>query len=149
MVNFCNPGVLGTPSEFRRHFEAPILQGREPGSTADEAQLGEERGEELSRIVNAFILRRTNALLSAHLPPKVPSPPNTCHPPKPLLGLLILVPAGITQSLIVCAPTPSSVRTYRQWSPPPRIPAPNLAPDPRTWIFIFGPCLYDSHCVTH
>ena len=71
MVNFCNPGVLGTPSEFRRRFEAPILQGREPGSTADEAQLGEERGEELSGIVNAFILRRTNALLSAHLPPKV------------------------------------------------------------------------------
>lgn len=71
MVNFCNPGVLGTPSEFRRHFESPILQGREPGSTADEAQLGIERSEELSNIVNSFILRRTNALLSAHLPPKV------------------------------------------------------------------------------
>lgn len=71
MVNFCNPGVLGSPSEFRRHFESPILQGREPGSTADEAQLGIERSEELSNIVNSFILRRTNALLSAHLPPKV------------------------------------------------------------------------------
>jgi SNF2 family DNA or RNA helicase len=21
MVNFCNPGVLGTPSQFRRHYE--------------------------------------------------------------------------------------------------------------------------------
>lgn len=21
MVNFCNPGVLGTPTEFRRYFE--------------------------------------------------------------------------------------------------------------------------------
>ena len=71
MVNFCNPGVLGSPSEFRRHFESPILQGREPGSSADEAQLGIERSEELSNIVNSFILRRTNALLSAHLPPKV------------------------------------------------------------------------------
>ena len=70
MVNFCNPGVLGTPSEFRKHYESPILQGREPQSTADEAQLGLERSAELSRVVNDFILRRTNALLSAHLPPK-------------------------------------------------------------------------------
>lgn len=31
MVSFCNPGVLGTPAQFRRHFEAPILAGREPG----------------------------------------------------------------------------------------------------------------------
>ena len=78
MVNFCNPGVLGTPSEFRKYFEAPILQGREPGSSADEAQLGMDRSEELSKIVNSFILRRTNALLSAHLPPKVL--PETLNP---------------------------------------------------------------------
>ncbi len=31
MVSFCNPGVLGSPAQFRRHFEAPILAGREPG----------------------------------------------------------------------------------------------------------------------
>lgn len=31
MVNFCNPGVLGTPAEFRRKYERPILEGREPG----------------------------------------------------------------------------------------------------------------------
>jgi DNA repair and recombination RAD54-like protein len=27
MVNFCNPGVLGTPAEFHKHFERPILAG--------------------------------------------------------------------------------------------------------------------------
>jgi hypothetical protein len=33
--------------------------------------LGDERSAELSATVNAFILRRTNRLLSNHLPPKV------------------------------------------------------------------------------
>jgi hypothetical protein len=27
MVDFCNPGCLGTPAEFRKHFESPILAG--------------------------------------------------------------------------------------------------------------------------
>ncbi|GMH34356.1 hypothetical protein BSKO_02190 [Bryopsis sp. KO-2023] len=71
MVNFCNPGVLGTPSSFRRQYETAILAGREPDASDEEVSLGQERSEELSGIVNQFILRRTNKLLSAHLPPKV------------------------------------------------------------------------------
>ena len=71
MVDFANPGVLGDPATFRKQFEAPILAGREPGAPADVASRGAERAGELSTIVNEFILRRTNALLSAHLPPKV------------------------------------------------------------------------------
>jgi DNA repair and recombination RAD54-like protein len=71
MVNFANPGVLGTPSQFRRHYESPILAGREPDASDAEATLGAERSSQLSEIVNEFILRRTNSLLSAHLPPKV------------------------------------------------------------------------------
>jgi len=27
MVDFCNPGALGPPAEFRRKYEAPILAG--------------------------------------------------------------------------------------------------------------------------
>ena len=71
MVNFCNPGVLGTPAQFRKHYEAPVLAGREPDASDSEAALGAERSAQLSEIVNEFILRRTNSLLSAHLPPKV------------------------------------------------------------------------------
>ncbi|KAK9834193.1 hypothetical protein WJX81_007238 [Elliptochloris bilobata] len=71
MVSFTNPGVLGAPSQFRRHFEAPILAGREPDADDATQARGAERSAELSAIVNDFILRRTNTLLSAHLPPKV------------------------------------------------------------------------------
>ena len=75
MVNFCNPGVLGTRSHFHKHFETPILNGREPDADEETVTLGKERSEELSALVNDFILRRTNDLLSKHLPPKV-QPPN-------------------------------------------------------------------------
>lgn len=140
MVDFCNPGALGPPAEFRRRYEGPILAGellklqmfwvcsntsnnsvatvaigsccnccvvvppstvkcrfchasrakrrlyihmtkhddvffppaaREPGASDSEVALGEERSTELSTLVNNFILRRTNSLLSEHLPPKV------------------------------------------------------------------------------
>jgi hypothetical protein len=64
-------GVLGTPGEFRRRFEGPILAAREPGASPEEVSLGQERSAQLSALVNVFILRRTNTLLSAHLPPKV------------------------------------------------------------------------------
>ncbi|KAF3320678.1 putative DNA repair protein rhp54 [Carex littledalei] len=71
MVNFTNPGILGDASYFRRYFEAPIISGREPTATSEEKKLGAERSSELSSNVNQFILRRTNTLLSNHLPPKI------------------------------------------------------------------------------
>ncbi|CAN0846550.1 Protein CHROMATIN REMODELING 25 [Linum grandiflorum] len=71
MVNFTNPGILGDAAYFRRYYEAPIISGREPTATNNEMNLGVERSAELSAKVNQFILRRTNALLSNHLPPKI------------------------------------------------------------------------------
>ncbi|KAG6600328.1 Protein CHROMATIN REMODELING 25, partial [Cucurbita argyrosperma subsp. sororia] len=71
MVNFTNPGILGDVTYFRRYYEAPIICGREPTATEDEKMLGAQRSTELSEKVNQFILRRTNALLSNHLPPKI------------------------------------------------------------------------------
>ena len=54
-----------------RRYELPILAGREPGASDLQTTRGAERAAELSAAVDPFILRRTNALLSAHLPPKV------------------------------------------------------------------------------
>ncbi|CAM6109903.1 unnamed protein product [Calypogeia fissa] len=71
MVNFTNPGILGNASAFRRYYENPILIGREPDATDEARALSAERSAELSEIVNQFILRRTNSLLSNHLPPKI------------------------------------------------------------------------------
>ncbi|KAF5757912.1 putative DNA helicase chromatin remodeling SNF2 family [Helianthus annuus] len=71
MVNFTNPGILGDAAFFRRYYETPIICGREPTASEEEKHLANERSAELSAKVNQFILRRTNALLSNHLPPKI------------------------------------------------------------------------------
>ena len=71
MVDFTNPGILGEAASFRRRFSGPILAGREPSATEKQRKAGEEASNELSRVVNQFILRRTNTLLSKHLPPKL------------------------------------------------------------------------------
>ncbi|XP_031260342.1 protein CHROMATIN REMODELING 25 [Pistacia vera] len=71
MVNFTNPGILGDAAYFRRYYETPVVCGREPTASEEEKKLGIERSAELSAKVNQFILRRTNALLSNHLPPKI------------------------------------------------------------------------------
>ena len=73
MVHFTNPELLGSEREFHRRFQNPILRGREPDATEKEREQGKIKSGELGRIVNQFILRRTNTLLSKHLPPKLVS----------------------------------------------------------------------------
>lgn len=62
--------LLSPAANFRRKFESPILTGREPWATDAQKTRAEEATSELSTTVNQFILRRTNTLLSQHLPPK-------------------------------------------------------------------------------
>jgi DNA repair and recombination protein RAD54 and RAD54-like protein len=90
MCDFACPGVLGTAASFRRWFENPILVGREPGASGEERREASERAKELSGSVDRFILRRTNALLSEHLPPKL-------------------------VSVVVCALTPLQERMYERF----------------------------------
>lgn len=71
MVNFCNPGVIGTTADFRRQYERPILAARELGASDTEIAKAGILQKQLSTIVNEFILKRGNILNARHLPPKL------------------------------------------------------------------------------
>jgi len=71
MVDFTNHGVLGTPEEFRRKIEGPILRGREPDATEKQKEKAAQCQLNMSNAVNQFILRRVNTLNAKHLPPKL------------------------------------------------------------------------------
>ncbi|KHJ87826.1 protein, SNF2 family [Oesophagostomum dentatum] len=68
LVNFVNPGLLGTASEFKKRFENPILRGRDGNATEEEQKKGEEATKEMITLVEKCIIRRTSALLTKYLP---------------------------------------------------------------------------------
>ncbi|KAL2024741.1 hypothetical protein VTK56DRAFT_5562 [Thermocarpiscus australiensis] len=70
LISFANPDLLGTRQEFRKRFELPILRGRDADASEAERQRGDECLAELLAIVNKFIIRRTNDILSKYLPIK-------------------------------------------------------------------------------
>ncbi|XP_046370032.2 DNA repair and recombination protein RAD54B-like [Haliotis rufescens] len=71
IVEFCNPGILGSSAAFHRVYEDPIVASRQPGASLQQVSLGEERGAELTRLTKMFILRRTQEINNKYLPPKV------------------------------------------------------------------------------
>ncbi|GAM85532.1 hypothetical protein ANO11243_035390 [Dothideomycetidae sp. 11243] len=70
LLNFANPNYLGTRNEFRKRFEIPILRGRDADGTDENKKKGDEAITELLGLVNKFIIRRTNDILSKYLPVK-------------------------------------------------------------------------------
>ncbi|KAH8815865.1 SNF2 family N-terminal domain-containing protein [Xylogone sp. PMI_703] len=88
MVDFINPGLLGTFNSFKKDFETPILRSREPGASENDIEKGNDRAEELSSITNMFILRRTADVMSKFLPPK-------------------------TEYVVFCKPTSVQAQVYR------------------------------------
>ena len=70
LLNFANPNYLGTRADFRKQFEIPILRGRDADGTDEDRKKGDERLKELLTLVNKFIIRRTNDILSKYLPVK-------------------------------------------------------------------------------
>ncbi|ROT81158.1 DNA repair and recombination protein RAD54B [Penaeus vannamei] len=71
LVDFVNPGVLGTSASFRRIYEEPINAYQQPMATDSEKELGETRAAQLNRTTSLFILRRTQEIINRYLPPKV------------------------------------------------------------------------------
>lgn len=71
LVQFVCPGLLGSSAEFRKHFENPILKGRDADATDEQHKLGKERLNELITLVNRCMIRRTSAILSKYLPVKI------------------------------------------------------------------------------
>ncbi|KAK4216321.1 P-loop containing nucleoside triphosphate hydrolase protein [Rhypophila decipiens] len=70
LISFANPDLLGTRLEFRKRFEIPILRGRDADASEAERKRGDECLAELLGLVNKFIIRRTNDILSKYLPVK-------------------------------------------------------------------------------
>ncbi len=71
MVDFCNPMVLGTISEFRKKYERPILRAKEMDASPSDKTKADVLQKELSTIVNEFILKRGNILNAKFLPDKL------------------------------------------------------------------------------
>ncbi|KAK9452767.1 P-loop containing nucleoside triphosphate hydrolase protein [Dipodascopsis uninucleata] len=70
LLNFANPGLLGSRAEFRKNYELPILRGRDADGTDKDRDEGDQKLSELGQLVNKFIIRRTNDILSKYLPVK-------------------------------------------------------------------------------
>ncbi|KAI9029816.1 P-loop containing nucleoside triphosphate hydrolase protein [Phycomyces nitens] len=70
LFNFVNPGLLGTPTEFRRNYENPIAKGRDADASDAERERSDQKVAEFWSIVSKFTIRRTNDLLTKYLPVK-------------------------------------------------------------------------------
>ncbi|CAD7080827.1 unnamed protein product [Hermetia illucens] len=70
LVDFVNPGVLGDYQEYKQKYETPIVQSQAPDASEEIKAMGKERAEELSRITNQFVLRRTQNINKEYLPKK-------------------------------------------------------------------------------
>ncbi|XP_033849294.3 DNA repair and recombination protein RAD54B isoform X1 [Acipenser ruthenus] len=71
IIEFVNPGILGSACTYRKIYEEPVIRSRQPSATEEEKQLGQERAAELGRLTGLFILRRTQEIINRYLPPKV------------------------------------------------------------------------------
>jgi hypothetical protein len=71
VLDFANPGSLGTSAHFKKRFERPILNAREPGAASGVRVQGKKRSAELKRLIAPFMLGRNNDMLAKFLPTKL------------------------------------------------------------------------------
>jgi DNA repair and recombination protein RAD54B len=89
MADLVNANVLGKYNTFKREFENPIVDGRQPEALPKHVEKGQARAEELASLTGKFILRRTSDVIAKYLPPK-------------------------TESVIFCRPTDKQADIYRR-----------------------------------
>ncbi|KAI4504659.1 hypothetical protein M0802_000209 [Mischocyttarus mexicanus] len=70
LVNFVNPVILGSSTEYKHYYEDPIIASQCPYASEDAQSLGKERAQELRDATSPFILRRTQEIISKYLPRK-------------------------------------------------------------------------------
>lgn len=66
LLNFANPEYLGSKGDFKKNFELKILRGRDADATEKDKLESDAKLKELGGLVNKFIIRRTNDLLSKY-----------------------------------------------------------------------------------
>ncbi|XP_045836321.1 DNA repair and recombination protein RAD54B [Meles meles] len=71
LIDFVNPGILGSLSSYRKIYEEPIIISRQPSASEEEKELGEKRAAELTCLTGLFVLRRTQEVINKYLPPKI------------------------------------------------------------------------------
>lgn len=69
LIDFVNPGLLGTSKDFQRNYAKQILRSRDPScKNPSVIKTGNKKSDELIRLTKQFILRRTNKELEKYLP---------------------------------------------------------------------------------
>ena len=71
MVDYVNPGILGSVKQFKNVYEEPVMKSREVDATPEQKEIGSRRSKELTQKTERFILRRTQVLNRQYLPAKV------------------------------------------------------------------------------
>ncbi|KYN17695.1 DNA repair and recombination protein RAD54B [Trachymyrmex cornetzi] len=70
LIDFVNPGILGTPNEYKSYYEEPIVAAQYSSADDDVLSLGNERSAELYKRTKSFILRRSQKAINKYLPYK-------------------------------------------------------------------------------
>lgn len=73
LIDFVNPGILGTYSMFKREFEDKIVESQQPDCHPQVVALGKQKAAELNEVTEKFILRRTQEVNNIYLPSKYES----------------------------------------------------------------------------
>jgi DNA repair and recombination protein RAD54 and RAD54-like protein len=102
---------LGSPNEFRKNYENPILRGRDADASEKKRQISDQKLQELSGIVSKFIIRRTNDILS-----KYRKSQSHCVSPKrcAYAHFILLVPTKY-EHVVFCKLSPLQTTLYQHF----------------------------------